>query len=361
MRVVLVSPYSWTIPGGVNVHVAALAKHLRARGHEVRVIAPADGPVEPGVSALGRTLPVPWNGSVARLTFGPRVASRIKIALRRTRPDVVHIHEPFSPSASLLALRAAKMPVVATFHASIDSRIYRIAGIPLRRLWRKLAARIAVSKAACMSVERIFGPGVRIIPNGVETSTYAAVPDADGSGSTILYFGRLESRKGPQVLVEAIPALRERVPDARIVIAGDGPLRRRLEEAVPAAHRDAVTFTGRFPDDDRLRLLADAAVVCLPAIGGESFGIVLVEAMAAGRPIVASAIPGFAAVARAGLDAVLVPSGDARALADGVAGLLADPAKATALGRSAREAASRFDWDHVTTEIEAVYREAIAP
>lgn len=357
MKVALVTPYSWTVPGGVNRHIAALARELQRRGHEARVLAPADGPVEPGVIPLGRTIGVPYNGSVARLAFGPRVAGRVRVALRRASPDVVHVHEPFAPSASLLALMAARVPTVATFHVAGDSRLYRAARLPLGPLWRKLDARIAVSQAARDTAERTFGPGARIIPNGVESARLAAVPPADPGSRTVLYFGRLERRKGPQVLLEAAGDLLDMVPDATIVIAGEGPLEAELQAAVPERHRRSISFTGRFDEADHLALLSSAAVVCLPALGGESFGLTVVEAMAAGRALVASDIAGYAAVA--GSAAVLVPPGDAGLLAEAIAGLLKDPARARSLGEQARTAASAYDWPIVAGRIEEVYDEVL--
>ena len=356
MKVALVSPYAWTSPGGVNTHIASLSTELRHRGHEVRIIAPADGRVEPGVTAVGRTVGVPFNGSVARLAFGPRVSARIRIALRRARPDVIHIHEPFAPSASVLALVAAKAPVVATFHAAMESRAYRAARIPLGPLWRKITVPVAVSQAARTTVESVFGPGPRIIPNGVDCARYADVPPPDPGAKTVLYFGRLEQRKGPQVLAEAVPAILERVPGARIVIAGDGPLRKELEGRLG----DAATFPGMFSEAERLELLAGSSIVCLPAIGGESFGITLVEAMAAGRPVVASEIPGYAEAAGGTRGVVLVEPGDPDALADAVAGLLRDPDAVVAGGEAARSRARAFDWRDVCTRVESVYAEAVS-
>ena len=360
MKIALVSPYSWTTPGGVNTHIASLAAQLRARSHEVRILAPADGPVDAGVISLGGTFGIPFNGSVARLAFGPRVPGRVRVALRRARADVIHVHEPFTPSTTLFASISARVPVVATFHASVHSRVYRIAGIPLRPLWKKLAVKIAVSQAARDTVEGVFGPGVRIIPNGVDVAHYADIGPPPRTGREVLYFGRLETRKGPQVLAQALPALFKQVPDAHVVIAGDGPLREKLDDAIPESIRKNVILTGHFDEADRLALLSASTVVALPALGGESFGITLAEAMAAGRPVVASSIPGYSAVARGGLDALLVAPGDPDALAGALASLLLDPARAKALGAAARERARTFDWPVVAGQIEEAYDEAIS-
>ncbi len=357
MKVALVSPYAWDTPGGVNAHVRSLAAQLRARGHEVRIIAPADGAVERGVVPVGRTIGIPFNGSVARLAFGPRVAARVRVALRRARPDVIHIHEPFSPSASLLALMAAKAPVVATFHAAIESRVYLASRRALGPWWRKIGAAIAVSDAACRTVDRIFGPGAAIIPNGVDVSAFDEVPPPDPDARSVLYFGRLERRKGPQVLAAALPSLFARVPDARVVFAGDGPMRRAVQDAIPPRFTDRVSLAGRFGDEDKPRILGGATVVCLPAIGGESFGITLLEALAAGRPVVATAIPGYAAVVRDGRDAVLVPPDDPETLAAALAEILRDREQIRRLAIAARQRAAAFDWPVVAGRIEAVYRQ----
>jgi phosphatidylinositol alpha-mannosyltransferase len=229
----------------------------------------------------------------------------------------------------------------------------------LSPLWRKIDVRIAVSQAARDTVETIFGPGARIIPNGVECATYAAVAPVDTHGRTVLYFGRLERRKGPQVLIQAAEDLLAKVPDARIVVAGQGPMESDLRAMVPEALSRSISFTGGFDETDHLALLSAATVVCLPAVGGESFGLTVVEALAAGRPLVASDIPGYAAVARDGIEAVLVPPEEPAALAAALAGLLTDPVRLKELAAAGRERARRFDWPLVAGEIEEVYREVL--
>jgi len=355
----MVCPYSWSTPGGVGAHVGHLARALRDRGHEVRVLAPAEGDVEPGVVSVGRSVPIRYNGSVARLAFGPRVALRIRVTLRRSRPDVVHVHEPFAPSAGLLAVLNTRLPVVATFHASISrSRAYRVAAPALRPLYRRLAERIAVSEEARRTVERVFGDGVRIIPNGVEWSRFSPLPPP--SGSLILFLGRMERRKGAAVLLEAFTRLAPSVPDAELVMAGEGSERRAVEKAVPEELRDRVTFVGRIDPAELAQVFGRSSVVCAPSLGGESFGIVLLEAMAAGRPVVASSIPGYAAVARDGVDGILVPPGDPSALSEALRRVFADPAAARAMGEAGRERARRYDWPVVASEVEEVYADALA-
>ena len=360
MKVLIVSPYSWSTPGGVGAHVGHLARALRSRGHEVRIVAPSEGDVEPGVVSVGRSIPIPYNGSIARLAFGPRVALRIRVALRRARPDVVHVHEPFAPSAGLLTLLNTRLPVVGTFHASIGrSRAYRLAAPALRPLYRRLAARVAVSDEARRTIEKVFGAdGITVIPNGVEWSRFSSLPPP--SGSMILFVGRMEKRKGAAVLVEAFTRLAEKRPDAELVLAGEGPERKSVEQAVPEALRERVTFTGRVDPLELPEVFGRAAVVCAPSLGGESFGIVLLEGMAAGRPVVASSIPGYAAVLRDGVDGILVPPGDADALAVALVRVLDDPGAAQAMGRSGREHSRRYDWPNVAAAIEKVYERAVA-
>jgi phosphatidylinositol alpha-mannosyltransferase len=302
---------------------------------------------------------VPYNGSIARLAFGPRVAARVGVALRRARPDVVHVHEPFAPSVGLLAVLRSRAPAVATFHASApSSRAYRAAAPALRPLYRRLAARIAVSDEARRTVERIFGNSIHVIPNGVDLERFSSVPPP--AGSMILFIGRLEPRKGARVLVDSFVRLRERGVGASLVIVGEGGERAACEWAVPDALRDDVTFVGRVDPAELATVIGHAAVVCTPSLGGESFGIVLLEAMAAGRPVVATSIPGYAAVARDGVDALLVPPGDAGALASALERVVTDPALGLRLGLSGRERARRYDWPVVAGEVEEVYREALA-
>ncbi|HJR19713.1 MAG TPA: glycosyltransferase family 4 protein [Actinomycetota bacterium] len=357
MKVLVVCPYSWATPGGVGAHVANLADALRVRGHEVRIVAP-DAAEAPGVISVGRSIPIPYNGSIARLAFGPRVAMRVRVAIRRYRPDVIHVHEPFAPSVSLATLLSTRRPVVATFHASAPrSRAYRLASPPLRPLYRRLAGRIAVSDEARRTVESVLGDGLRVIPNGVNVSLFAGL--AEPSGSAVLFIGRFEPRKGARVLIDAFPALKRLRPDATLIMVGEGSERRACEQAVPDDLRDDVTFVGRVEPWELAQAMGEAAVVAVPSLGGESFGIVLLEGMAAGRPVVASNIPGYAAVLRDGVDGLLVPPGDAPALAAGLASILGDPERGRSMGRAGRQRAGRYDWAVVAGEIEAVYTEAV--
>jgi phosphatidyl-myo-inositol alpha-mannosyltransferase len=258
----------------------------------------------------------------------------------------------------LLTLLSTRLPVVATFHASISrSRAYRVASPALRPLYRRLAGRIAVSEEARRTIQSVFGDGVRVIPNGVDWSGFATLPPP--TGSLILFVGRMERRKGAAVLVEAFPRVRARVPGAELFLVGEGPKRRSVEDAVPDDLRPAVMFAGRVEPAELGEVFKRSAVVCAPSLGGESFGIVLLEAMSAGRPVVASAIPGYAAVVRHGVDGILVPAGDPGGLASALEEILTDPDRGRAMGKAGRERARRYDWPTVAAEVEEVYEEAV--
>ncbi|MHB8512495.1 MAG: glycosyltransferase family 4 protein [Actinomycetota bacterium] len=361
MRVVLVCPYAWTTPGGVAHHIANLRDRLQARGHEVRIIAPADGPVDAGVIDVGRSVRVSYNGSVAHLAFGPRITARVRVALRRASPDVIHVHEPFVPSASMLATIAAKVPVVATFHtASESSRAARVARVPLRALTRKIVVKIAVSDAARKTAERTIDGPFRIVPNGIDLSQFQHVLPFDPRTQTVLFYGRLEKRKGARVLCESFASLKQLQPDAKLIIVGDGPDRKHCEQSIPESLRGDVSFLGQISDEAKAAVIGQASVVALPALGGESFGIVLLEAMAAGRPVVATNIPGYAAVARDGIEALLVTPNDPDGLAAAMSKLMDDPSLARSLVAGGFERAREFDWDHVVEGVEDAYRAALA-
>ena len=355
VRVVIVCPYSWSVPGGVATHIESLAARLRGRGHGVDILAPTDGPVT-GVHSVGRSVGIPYNGSVARIAFGPRVAARTRRIIRALHPDVVHVHEPFAPSAGLLAVVTSRAPVVATFHtAAPQSKAYKVAAPILRPLWKKIAVKIAVSEEARKTIERAFGAGAHIIPNGIAVERFSVLPAPDPANKRILFIGRLEPRKGAGVLLDAFAGVYRRAPDASLVVAGEGTERRALERKAAGL---PVEFLGRLDHDALAAVVGRAAIVCAPSLGGESFGIVLLEAMAAGRPVVASNIPGYAAVVRDGVDGLLAAPGDAAAFADALVALMGDASRSRAMGNAGRERAAQYSWDVVAPRIEHAYREA---
>lgn len=361
MRIVLACPYAWDAPGGVQVHVRQLALHLRTRGHEATVLAPASGPVrEDGVVVVGRPVPIRYQGTVAPICFSARSARRVGQALRDARPDVVHAHEPFSPSTGMLATLRSKAPVVATFHAFAERSTLLSAAAPLLGpVWRRLRVRIAVSDAAAGFVRSRFGDGLRVIPNGCDVEAFAGAAPATGlpPGRRLLWVGRLDPQKGFGVAVRAFDQVAAAVPDARLVVIGEGRDVGAVELLAPDV-RSRVDLIGAVLHDDLPPYHSASEVFLSPALGQESFGMVLVEAMAAGLPVVASDIPGYREVVRDGREGLLVPPGDADAVAAALGRVLADPSLARRLGEAGRARAERYRWEAVVGDVEDVYREA---
>jgi phosphatidyl-myo-inositol alpha-mannosyltransferase len=367
VRIGIVCPYSFDVPGGVQFHVRDLAEHLLSRGHEVSVLAPADEdtPVPEYLVSSGRAVPVPYNGSVARLSFGPVARHRVHRWLEQGRFDVLHLHEPVTPSVGMLAMWAASGPVVATFHSSnLRYRALQAAYPVLRPSLEKISARIAVSEDARRTVTTHIGGDAVVIPNGVFVDTFAGAPcDPRWTGSperpTIAFVGRLdEPRKGLPVLAEAIPQVLRTCPGARFVVAGSGDAEAAAERMDPAS-RAATEFLGTVTDADKAALLRSADVYVAPHTGGESFGIVLVEAMSAGAPVLASDLDAFRRVLDDGRLGVLFPTGDAGALSAALVDLLADPARRSAVSARASVAARRYDWSVVAEEVLAVYETVV--
>lgn len=362
MRVALACPYAWDAPGGVQVHVRQLAHWLREHGHEVIVLAPARGRLEEQlVVPVGRAVGVPFNGSIAPIAPWPSSARRVERALARFRPDVVHVHEPLVPGTAMFATRLRNAPIVATFHAYADRAVAFTAVAPLLRpIWRRLSARIAVSNAAASFVARRFPEdGIRVIPNGVDTEKFArAEPARLPEGRKLLFVNRLEPRKGFTVMVDAFGRLATTHSDLLLVVAGDGPERDSIDRLAPSV-RERVVMLGNVPHDRLPQFHAACDVFCAPATGRESFGIVLVEAMSSGLPVVATDIPGYREVVRDGVDGLLVRPEDHEAVAEGVGRLLDDSDLSKRLAETGRRSAERYSWDSVGGEIEAVYREVV--
>jgi phosphatidylinositol alpha-mannosyltransferase len=365
MRVALACPYAWDAPGGVQVHVRQLAARLIQRGHDVLVLAPASGrPAESHVVPVGRPVRIPYNGSVAPICYSARSTSKVMEVLREFEPDVVHAHEPLVPSTGMLAAmfaRVAKARVVATFHAYADRAIlFSLLAPTMRGIWRRIALRIAVSEAAASFVASRFPrDGIRIVPNGAEVDAFAGTEPAElPQGRRILFVNRLDRRKGFPIMVRAFGVIGERHPDALLVVAGDGEDRAAVG-ALPEALRDRVVMLGNVPHHLLPPYHAASEVFCAPATGRESFGIVLVEAMAAGLPVVASDIPGYREVVREGVEGILVPPSDPAPLAEAVSRLLGEPGVAKAMGEAGRARAKRYSWENVASEIESAYQEAL--
>lgn len=384
MRVGLVCPYSLDVPGGVQNHVRDLATELASRGHQVGVLAPGESVADlPAyVEVVGKAVPVRYNGSVARLAFGPRVASRARRWLQAGDFDVLHVHEPSVPSVSLLALWAAECPVVATFHtANVRSRTMSSAAALLRPSMEKISARIAVSEAARDTLVQHIGGEPVVIPNGISCSVFEQAPprpDWVGPGPTLAFLGRTdEPRKGLKVLLDAFPSVLSRYPSARLIVAGRGSA--DVLEDLPAqlyggnrasgggggtagggaggsgGGGGTVELLGQVTDEDRASLLSSATVYVAPQTGGESFGMVLLEAMAAGAAVVASDLPPFRTILGDGALGELFPSSDSGAAAQAICRLLDDPRRREEKRRRAAVAVRRYDWPLVAPEIEAVY------
>jgi phosphatidylinositol alpha-mannosyltransferase len=371
MRIALVSPYSWTYPGGVTRHIEALAEHFLRAGHEVRVLAPFDPPGRFSTAlhrgarpqqlsapdylvSLGRTVGVKANGAVSNLSVTPYAVARMHEELRTGGYDVVHIHEPIAPLTGWLAADATKLPLVGTFHSYSESRVSNgIANlIGARRVLNRLQVRIAVSEAAAWTGRRWFGGHYRVIPNGVHVDPVVALAGAlrpAGETLRIAFVGQAVERKGLPLL------LREHIPTELTVI---GPSAEELGPLIVDSR--GIKVLGKVDEEVKRRVLAEADVLCAPSLGGESFGMVLTEAFAAGTPVVASDIAGYRDVVRDGVDGVLVPRGDGQALAEALRDLYHEPDRRASMARAAAADVERFAWPRVAAEVMGAYEDAIA-
>lgn len=353
MRLGMVCPYSLTIPGGVQGQVLGIARAMRGMGVEARVLAPCDGPPPaPWVSALGASVPTAANGSIAPIAPDPAAALRTIRALADESFDVVHLHEPLVPGPSLTALLFAEGPLVGTFHRAGDIAWYRAVKAPGRWAVRRLALRCAVSELALETARRALGGEYEVVWNGIDVELMSHVEPWPTSGPTILFLGRHEPRKGLGVLVEAIVNYGV---DARAWVAGEGPETARLREATLGDAR--FEWLGTISEDEKLRRLRGADVLVAPSLHGESFGVVLLEGMAAGSAVVASDIPGYAQVARHCKEALLVRPGDARCLADALKEALAGGPEVKAMKEAAYERAR----DHSLTALARRYLDLYGP
>ena len=373
MRIALVSPYSWTYPGGVTRHIEALADQFLATGHDVRVLAPYDPddrlsarlhrgarPQERAIPAhlitLGRTVGIPANGAVSNIAITPYASTTMRRELRAFAPDVVHLHEPIAPVPCWDAMCAVDGPLVGTYHTYttnlVTNNLGNLAGA--RRRMNRLHVRIAVSEAAAWSGRRFFGGRYRVIPNGVELDPLAE-PRAPGGPLRILFVGQAVERKGLPLLLRAFEALRDHVA-CELTVVGAG-----AEEIAPLlVDPRGVTALGKVDEERKRAALRDADVLCAPSLGGESFGMVLTEAFAAATPVVCSDLPGYADVVRDGIDGILVPRGDATALAETLRDLALDPGRRARFGAAAAERAQRYAWPRVAGEVLETYADAIA-
>ncbi len=365
MRVGLVCPYSFDIPGGVQAHVADLGRTLIGLGHQVSVLAPGDddGDFPDFVVPAGRSVGIPYNGSVARLSFGPVSYTRVRRWIRAGSFDVLHVHEPAAPSLSMLALMVADGPIVATFHtANPRSRMLAAFQGVLQPFLEKITGRIAVSELARqVQVEHLGGDAV-VIPNGVDVPFFAEAEPLDGyprAGGTIGFIGRFdEPRKGMATLLDAVRILVSTRPGLELLVAGSGDDEEFLTDTEDLLGH--VRLMGRVSDEDKARLLQSVDVYCAPNTGSESFGIILTEAMSAGCAVVASDLEAFRRVLDNGTAGVLAPVGDPDSLAAAIGRLLDDPAERRALATAGRRAVAAFDWPVVAATVVKVYETVIA-
>ncbi|NEK58495.1 glycosyltransferase family 4 protein [Geodermatophilus sabuli] len=370
MRIGLVCPYQWDVPGGVQYHVRDLADTLRGMGHHVEVLTPAEHEESlPArhVTWAGRTVPIPYNGSMASVQFGPVSAARVRRWLREGAFDVVHVHDPAPPSIGLLVCMIATGPIVATFHAATIRSKWLAAWGPVVRPWlERISGRIAVSDfARRVQVEHLGGDAV-IIPNGVHVDAFAHGPALPGrargvDGPTIGFLGRYdEPRKGLPVLLEAMRTVVRHHPGAQLLIAGRGDPD-AVHELLGDDLRAHVTLLGTLSEEDKAAFLRSVDVYCAPNLLGESFGIILIEALAAGAPIVASDLDAFASVLEDGAAGVLVRRGDPRELARALVDLLSDPERRAHLSTRGAQVAAGYDWSQIARRILAVYETVVPP
>jgi phosphatidyl-myo-inositol alpha-mannosyltransferase len=355
LRIGIVSPYSLTIPGGVQAQVLGLARVLRSMGHEARVLGPCDGPPPATwVTPLGNSIPLAANGSVAPLAPDFSAALRTIRALRDEDFDVIHLHEPLVPGPTVTSLIMHPAPIVATFHAAGDSTSYRLLNAPLRRLTQNISIRCVVSKDASALVKGYLGGEYEVLFNGVEIERYQAGQTFKGDAPAIFFCGRHEPRKGLEVLLKALALL---PPDVECWIGSDGPATQELR--IRFAGDVRIKWLGRLTDTEKIERLRGAAVFCAPSLMGESFGVVLIEAMAAGTPVVASALDGYKNVATNELDALLVTPDDHVALAGALRRVLVDAALTSRLVAAGSARAKSYSMRTLADKYVETYLRAI--
>lgn len=364
-RIGMVCPYGWDTPGGVQIHIKELAQYFMSKGHDVSVIAPVsneESVTEPWLVSAGRPLAVPFNGSVARVAFGPVATTRVRQWISNNDFDLLHIHQPEVPSLSLIACWSAEGPMVGTFHtASNKQRTLVAAGPILEPIIEKLTARIAVSEMARETLREHFQTDAVVIPNGLDTEKFSSAQvRGDWRGSpTIGFLGRFEEpRKGLSVLIAAIPEILRREPGAQFLIAGPGDPEKVVRN-LPSGVLSRIRFLGRLSESEKADFLASVDIYVAPNTGGESFGIILTEAMAAGATIVASDIPAFSEVLQSGKYGVLFRSEDPHSLATELISLLRNPEKCTEMRSSGVERSRYYDWSNIATKISDVYELAL--
>ena len=372
MRIGVISPYEYPYPGGVQRHIFSLGREFQARGHQVKIIGPSsqeEEELEAGIiKASSVVIPLPFSGSIARVSISPRMYHRVKSILQEERFDVVHLHEPMQPHP-LMVLRHSQALNVGTFHAHSETEhyLYRYGRRVLKRFMNKLDGKIAVSTAARETVARYFPGEYTIIPNGIDLDYFGAedaelLPGLMDGRPNVLFVGRLERRKGFEYLLDAFPLVKEAIPEVRLVVVGAYDKEDKEPYVRYARQRGirGVRFVGYVPDEELRRYYASCHVFCAPSTGYESFGLILLEAMAAGKAIVASRIDGYREVLTHQQEGLLVPPGDSRAIAEAVISLLRNPARREEMGRAGQGTARRYSWARVADQVLGYFHELAA-
>lgn len=354
MRVGMISPYSLTVPGGVQNQILTLAKSIRRLGTDVRILGPCDGPPpDTGITPLGNSLPTATNGSIAPLAPDAAAQLRVIRALRDEQFDVLHVHEPLAPGPTITSIVLKQSPIVATYHRSGHSKFYDYFNRPARWVASRIEINCAVSEEAAKTAKDALGGDYEILFNGIDLDLYQGNKGKIQT-PTILFIGRHEPRKGLKILLEALRYLPN---DVRLWVASEGPETNRLKEE--NSNDDRIVWLGTISDEEKVKRLQECSVLCAPSLGGESFGIVLLEAMAARTPVVASSIPGYMKLAREGKDAQLTKPGDPIALSDGLRSVLFNEKVAETLSKSGRERAEQFSMDELAKRYQKIYERAL--
>ena len=369
MKIAMVSPYDFTWPGGVTAHVTQLARQLGRTGHEVQVLAPHSPSREysspDDFIGLGRSVPLPSGGSIARVSLSWWLYPKVRALLQREDFDIIHLHEPMAPILPLCVLEFSNAVNVGTFHASYKHQhLYRLSHPIIKRWHARLHGGIAVSPAAQRYVNSSFPGDYKIIPNGIDVDHFsnnsAPWPEYMDGKTNILFVGRLEKRKGLKHLLEAYSRLKWELPDTRLLVVGPGNPDRDSHHILSARAMRDVVFLGKVSYQDLPRYYATADIFCAPATGAESFGIVLLEAMAAGKPIVASDIEGYNAIVSHGRQGLLFPRKDAEALAAALALLVRNPELARSMGARGRQDVEAYRWDKVASQVVDFYYDCLS-
>ena len=365
MKIALVSPYDFSYPGGVTVHISNLERYFTKWGHEVKILAPCSSPINnPRVIQIGHPVSVPSGGSIARITLSLTLNPRVRTILDKENFDVVHIHEPLTPMLPYSVLRLSRALNVGTFHACHQKAgLYGITRLILKHWFGRLHGRIAVSQPALEYVSKYFPGEYVVIPNGVDVQQFnpGTTKVTSNGNKTILFVGRLEKRKGLDYLLGAYQQIKLKSPGTKLVIVGPGSLlRQKYDRLVKDRQLSDVTFAGFVPNEELPRYYAAADVFCAPATGEESFGMVLLEAMAMGKPVVASAIKGYSQLINSGVDGLLVPPKNEAALAQAIISLLEDPVLCQNIALRGRIKAEGYAWENIAGRVMDYYNLLLA-